>query len=311
MAQVPLVRSDQLTQSVSTIISGLGVATPASVTAAQAAAAADATTKANAAIASSAQRANNLSDLANAATARANLGLVIGTDVQPLDADLTAIAATTTAAFGRAFLALADATAGRTLLNLGTAATTAATAYEVAGTAATAQAAAIAASQPLDAELTALASTTSAADRVPYYTGASTATTMTVTTAARTVLDDTTTAAMLITLGAAPTVELINTVGTSGASQTIPATSTATLNRITLTANCTFTFPTATAGTSFTLELIQDGTGSRTVTLPASVRWASGTAPTLTITAAKRDVLVFVCTDGSTWFGFTSGQNFA
>lgn len=54
---------------------------------------------------------------------------------------------------------------------------------------------------PRDSELAALASTTSAADRVPYFTGAGTASTMTVTAAARSVLDDTTTAAMLATLG--------------------------------------------------------------------------------------------------------------
>jgi hypothetical protein len=46
-----------------------------------------------------------------------------GASYQPLDADLTAIAALATTAFGRGFLTLADATAARALLALGTAAT--------------------------------------------------------------------------------------------------------------------------------------------------------------------------------------------
>jgi hypothetical protein len=78
---------------------------------------------------------------------------------QPLDSDLTAIAALTTTAFGRGLLALADAAAGRTALGLGTAATQASSAFDAAGAAAAAQAA----SQPLDSDLTAIAalSTTS------------------------------------------------------------------------------------------------------------------------------------------------------
>src|SRR5262245_59846460 len=58
--------------------------------------------------------------------------------------------------------------------------------------------------QPLDPELTALASTTSASDQLPYFTGSGTATTTTLTATARSLLDDTSTAAMLTTLGAAP-----------------------------------------------------------------------------------------------------------
>lgn len=72
---------------------------------------------------------------------------------QPLDADLTAIAALSTTSFGRSFLVLADASAGRTLLALGSAATHAAGDFDSAGAAAAAQAA----SQPLDSDLTAIA----------------------------------------------------------------------------------------------------------------------------------------------------------
>lgn len=78
---------------------------------------------------------------------------------QPLDSDLTALAALATTSYGRAFLALADAAAGRTALGLGTAATHPATDFDSSGAAAAAQAA----SQPLDSDLTAIAalSTTS------------------------------------------------------------------------------------------------------------------------------------------------------
>lgn len=81
--------------------------------------------------------ANNLSDVANPATARANLGLAIGTDVQAYDADLAAIAGLTSAAnkgiqftgagtaatydlttAGKALLDDADAAAQRTTLGI-------------------------------------------------------------------------------------------------------------------------------------------------------------------------------------------------
>ena len=60
---------------------------------------------------------------------------------------------------------------------------------------------ALALKQGLDAELTAIAGLTSAADQVPYFTGSGTASLMTVTSAARGVLDETSTANMLTALG--------------------------------------------------------------------------------------------------------------
>jgi hypothetical protein len=82
-----------------------------------------------------------------------------------------------------------------------------------------------------------------------------------------------------------------------------------TLQILTLTGNCTFTFPTPTAGQSFTLFLKQDGTGGRTATWPATVKWPSSTAPTITSTASKGDKYVFTA-DGTYWWGSTAGQNY-
>jgi hypothetical protein len=79
---------------------------------------------------------------------------------------------------------------------------------------------------------------------------------------------------------------------------------------ITLGGNITYTFPTPVAGKSFFLVQKQDGTGSRTVTWPASVKWPAGTAPTLTSTASKADKFVFTAIDSSSWLGSVAGQNY-
>jgi hypothetical protein len=62
---------------------------------------------------------------------------------------------------------------------------------------------------------------------------------------------------------------------------------------------------------SMTLILVQDATGGRTVTWPASVKWSNAVVPTLTTTPNKTDVITLVTYDGGTsWLGFTAGLNF-
>lgn len=81
-----------------------------------------------------------------------------------------------------------------------------------------------------------------------------------------------------------------------------------TVQIITLTGNATVTMPTATSGKSFVMYLKQDGTGSRTVTW-STVKWAGGTAPTITATASRMDILSFFA-DGTNWYGVVVGQNY-
>ena len=101
-----------------------------------------------------------------------------------------------------------------------------------------------------------------------------------------------------------------NAIGVTGSSETIDITS-GNVITATLDDNCTFAFsnpsPTGKA-CSFTLILTQDGSGSRAVTWPGSVKWASATAPTLSAGASDVDIFAFISTDaGTTWFGFTAG----
>lgn len=99
--------------------------------------------------------------------------------------------------------------------------------------------------------------------------------------------------------------ESVVAIGNTGTSKTIALTS-GTLQTATLTGNCTFTMPTATAGKSFIL-LLNTGAGSFTGTF-TGVKFSGGTAPTITATASRLDIISFVA-DGTNWYGSVI-QNF-
>jgi len=122
----------------------------------------------------------------------------LGAVYQPVDSDLTAIAALNTTSYGRAFLALADAAAARTAIGA------------VIGTDV----------QAYDAELAALAGLTSAADKGIQFTGAGTAGVFDLTAAGKALLDDATAADQRTTLGlgtAATTAATAYATATQGA----------------------------------------------------------------------------------------------
>lgn len=182
---------------------------------------------------------------------RSNAGLAIGTDVQAYDAELAALAGLTSAAdsfpyftgSGTASL-LTIVSAIRTLLASANVSTFRTNAGLAIGTDV----------QAYDAELAALAGLTSAADKVPYFTGSGAAAVADFTAAARTVVDDTTVGAMVDTLGGA------SATGTGGlARKTSPALITPSLDK----ATATTIVVTAAANTDIPLKAV--GAASQSV----------------------------------------------
>ena len=81
------------------------------------------------------------------------------------------------------------------------------------------------------------------------------------------------------------------------------------LQTVTLGGNRTLAISNAKVGQVFMLRLVQDGTGSRTVTFFSTIKWAGGAAPTLTTTASKTDIVGFIVTSSGNYEGFVIGQN--
>jgi hypothetical protein len=171
--------------------------------------------------------------LLTAADAAALSAVVTG--FQPLDSDLTAIAALTTTTYGRALLALADAAAGRTALGLGTIA--------VEDEATAAQYRANTASKALSTD-----KVWSAAAEV------------TLTDAATIAVDMSTFLNAVVTLGGNRTLgQPSNTkVGQSGA-----------------------------------IRIVQDGTGSRTLAFHSDWKFAFGADPVVSTAASATDILYY------------------
>lgn len=111
-----------------------------------------------------------------------------------------------------------------------------------------------------------------------------------------------------------PLTEQVNTVAASGAATTLPDVSTATMHKVTLTANATITLPTPAAGKRIRVQTQQDATGARTLTWATpsgAIRWPGGTVPTVSAGANAIDVVEFYCVDGTNWFGHDLGRALA
>jgi hypothetical protein len=99
--------------------------------------------------------------------------------------------------------------------------------------------------------------------------------------------------------------ESLVAIGNSTSTQTLSLAN-GTVQTVTLTANCTFTMPSVGNSKSF-MVFVNSGAGSFTATF-SGVKWSGNTAPTITTTASKTDIITFA-SDGSSWYGVYS-QNF-
>lgn len=98
--------------------------------------------------------------------------------------------------------------------------------------------------------------------------------------------------------------------GDSGTAKTLDWDS-ANWQKVRLTGNCTFTLNNGRVGGMYYLELLQDGTGSRTITLPAGCKTGgNGAAITLTTAASHKDLLVLLCVAADTYLVSIFDLNF-
>lgn len=74
-------------------------------------------------------------------------------------------------------------------------------------------------------------------------------------------------------------------------------------HKVILGGNRTLALTGGVVGQSFVIKLVQDGTGSRTVTWFANITWPYDVVPTLTTTINRADVFGFFCTGNNTYDG--------
>lgn len=102
------------------------------------------------------------------------------------------------------------------------------------------------------------------------------------------------------------TIQTINTA-TDGATVTFDL-SLGNIQAVTLGGNRTLAVSNVSVGQIFIVRLVQDGTGSRTVTWFSTIAWDGGAAPILSTTASEIDTFAFICTSSGNYDGYVVGQ---
>jgi hypothetical protein len=99
-----------------------------------------------------------------------------------------------------------------------------------------------------------------------------------------------------------PPGETYTNTAASGAGAVTIDFSTSVLQRLVLTGNCALTLTAAALPETCILMLVQDGTGTRIPTWTTTVKWAGGTAPTLSTAINSVDIITFARIN-SVWYG--------
>lgn len=98
-------------------------------------------------------------------------------------------------------------------------------------------------------------------------------------------------------------IEGVTVIGTVSTSYTLNiATGTVLTATLTASTTCVFAMPPAGAGMSFVLFLKQPAATGNGVATFTGVKWNTGGAPTITVTAGAMDILTFFA-DGVNWYG--------
>lgn len=104
--------------------------------------------------------------------------------------------------------------------------------------------------------------------------------------------------------------KVVNTIVTATDGSTITFDlSTGNIQQVTLGGNRTLALSNVSVGQAFVIRLIQDGSGSRTVTWFSTIKWPRAVIPILTTTAGETDVFGFICTSTGNYDGYIVGQN--